>query len=157
MSNLESYPPVFRHLINKTQLKNSIEEEEEDTQVSVTVPVVDLQCLNNYQLEEACKKWGIFCLVNHGIPPSLLSRLEGHAKSLFSLPFESKQALLSSSTSCPMSYFWGTPALTPYGDALKANGRGALINMNCLEGLNVPLSQLVPPFQNEDPVLGLFR
>ncbi|XVF46769.1 hypothetical protein PTKIN_Ptkin03bG0055100 [Pterospermum kingtungense] len=148
MSNLESYPPVFRNLNSAdpqiAERKNSME----DIQDSAPVPVVDFQCLSPDNLGEACKDWGIFRLVNHGIPTSLLSKLEDHARKLFSLSFESKQALL---TSPYMSYFWGTPALTPSGAAL----RGAL-NMNCLEGLNVPLSQL-PQFQPEDPVLDCFR
>ncbi|XVF19848.1 hypothetical protein REPUB_Repub11eG0146200 [Reevesia pubescens] len=149
MNNLESYPPFFRQLNGcssqiSSELKNY---STEDTQDSVPIPVVDLQCLSLDKLGEACKDWGLFRLLNHGIPPSLLSKLQDHANKLFSLSFESKQALLTS----PMSYFWGTPALTPSGAAL----RGA-ININWLEGLNVPLSQL-PQFQSEDPMLDCFR
>ncbi|XWS74006.1 hypothetical protein CRYUN_Cryun02cG0178400 [Craigia yunnanensis] len=146
MCNLESYPPVFRQLNGAPQiaeLKNPME----DTQDSAPIPLVDLQFLSQDKLGEACKDWGLFRLVNHGIPPSLLSQLQDHAKKLFSLCFESKQALLTS----PMSYFWGTPALTPSGAAL----RGAL-NFNCLEGLNVPLYRL-PQFQSEDHMLDCFR
>ncbi|XVF69021.1 hypothetical protein PTKIN_Ptkin11bG0047600 [Pterospermum kingtungense] len=152
MSNLESYPPVFRHLNGGapqiSQLKNDYSmEEEAKTQDSVPIPVVDLNSLSLDKLGEACKEWGLFRLVNHGIPPSLLSKLQDHAKRLFSLSFDSKQSLITS----PLSYFWGTPVLTPSGAAL----RGAL-NINWLEGLNVPLSQL-PQLQSEDPVLYCFR
>ncbi|XP_007016075.2 PREDICTED: gibberellin 2-beta-dioxygenase 8 [Theobroma cacao] len=147
MSNLDSYPPVFRHLNGAPQRAAELKNAMEDTQGSVPIPVVDLQFLSLDKLGEACKDWGLFRLVNHGIPPSLLSQLQDHAKKLFALSFESKQALLTS----PMSYFWGTPALTRSGDAL----RGAL-NINWLEGLNVPLSQL-PQFQSEDPMLDCFR
>ncbi|XWS52974.1 hypothetical protein CRYUN_Cryun11dG0118100 [Craigia yunnanensis] len=154
MSNLESYPPVFRQLYGAPQISELKNYSMEDTtQDSVSIPLVDpipqvdLQCLSLDKLGEACKDWGLFRLDNHGIPPSLLSKLQDQAKMLFSLSFESKQALLTS----PMSYFWGTPALTPSGAAL----RGAL-NINWLEGLNVPLSQL-PQFQSEDPMLDYFR
>ncbi|XVF05307.1 hypothetical protein REPUB_Repub05bG0160900 [Reevesia pubescens] len=147
MSNLESYPHVFRHLNRAPQMAELRNYSMEDTQDSAHIPLVDLQCLSLEKLGEACKDWGLFRLVNHGIPPSLLSKLQDHTKKLFSLSFESKQTLLTS----PMSYFWGTPVLTPSGNAL----RGAL-NINWLEGLNVPLSQL-PEFQSEDPMLDSFR
>lgn len=156
--NLESYPPVFRipnggapPQISQLKSYSSMELEAAatPTQDSVPIPVVDFNCLSQEldKLGEACKDWGIFRLVNHEIPPCLLSKLQDHAKQLFSLSFESKQSLITN----PMSYFWGTPALTPSGAAL----RGAL-NINWLEGLNVPLSQL-PQFQSEDPMLDGFR
>ncbi|KAE8734856.1 protein YLS7-like [Hibiscus syriacus] len=150
MSNLESYPPDFHHLNGSPapllpQLNNH--SMEDSSSLSVSIPVVDLQCLSLEKLGQACKEWGLFRLVNHGIPPSLLSKLEEYVKMLFALPFESKQALLTN----PFFYFWGTPVLTPSGAAL----RGAL-NINWLEGINVPLSQL-PQFQSEDPRLEDFR
>ncbi|KAE8700196.1 protein YLS7-like [Hibiscus syriacus] len=150
MSNLESYPPLFRHLSGSSaDLTNSMEDSysSSSSSSSVPIPVVDLQCLSHKKLGEACKEWGVFRLVNHGIPPTLSSKLEEHVRMLFSLSFESKQALLTK----PLSYFWGTPVLTPSGAAL----RGAL-NMNWLEGINVPLTQL-PLFQTEDPRLQDFR
>ncbi|GMI92223.1 Gibberellin 2-oxidase 9 [Hibiscus trionum] len=149
MGKLDSYPPGFRHLNGSPAplLPELSNHSMEDSSSSVPVPVVDLQCLSLDNLGEACKEWGVFRLVNHGIPPSLLSKLEEHVKMLFALPFESKQALLTN----PLSYFWGTPVLTPSGAAL----RGAL-NINMLEGINVPLTQL-PQFQAEDPRLQGFR
>ncbi|KAK8596216.1 hypothetical protein V6N13_000862 [Hibiscus sabdariffa] len=146
MSNLGSYPPVFRQLNSVVPQPKSYSMD--DTQVSVSVPTVDLQCLSLHKLDEACENWGIFRLVNHGIPSTLLSKLQHHAKMLFSLSFESKQALITN----PMSYFWGTPALTLSGAALKS----ASSNMNWLEGLNVPLRQL-PQIQSEDPLLHCVR
>ncbi|XVE79379.1 hypothetical protein DITRI_Ditri14bG0053800 [Diplodiscus trichospermus] len=157
ISNLESYPPVFWQLNGAPQsqiseLKGySMDDTTQDrvpaNPVVDPIPVLDLQSLSLDKVGDVCKDWGLFRLVNHGIPLNLLSKLEDHAKKLFSLSFESKQALLTS----PMSYFWGTPALTPSGTAL----RGAL-NINWLEGLNVPLSQL-PQFHSEDPMLDCFR
>ncbi|KAE8674864.1 hypothetical protein F3Y22_tig00111708pilonHSYRG00095 [Hibiscus syriacus] len=146
MSNVGSYPPVFRQLNAVFPQQNSYSIE--DTQDSVPVPMVDLQWLSLHKLDETCKKWGIFRLVNHGIPSTLLTKLQHHANMLFSLSFESKQALITN----PMSYFWGTPALTSSGTALN----GASPNLNWLEGFNVPLSQL-PQFQSEDPLLHGFR
>ncbi|GMI97173.1 Gibberellin 2-oxidase 9 [Hibiscus trionum] len=148
MRNLGSYPPVFRQLNSVLPQPKSYSISMDDTHVSVPVPTVDLQCLSRHKLGEACENWGIFRLANHGIPSTLLTKLQHHAKMLFSLSFESKQALMTN----PVSYFWGTPALTSSGTALKS----ASSNMNWLEGLNVPLSQL-PQFQSEDPLLHCFR
>lgn len=62
----------------------------------------------NKLLEEACKYWSLFRLVNHGVPSTLLTKLHDQAKQFFSLSFESKQASCSAN---PVTYFWGTPAL----------------------------------------------
>ncbi|KAL4284384.1 hypothetical protein GQ457_16G009620 [Hibiscus cannabinus] len=144
-SNLGSYPPVFRQLNSVGPQPKSYSMD--DTH-QVAVPRVDLECLSLPKLGEACQNWGIFRLVNHGIPSTLFTRLQHHAQMLFSLSFESKQALITD----PFSYFWGTPALTSSGAALKT----ASPNMNWLEGLNAPLSQLTQ-FQPQDPLLRSFR
>ncbi|KAE8693051.1 protein YLS7-like [Hibiscus syriacus] len=147
MSKVGSYPPVFRQL-NSIVLPQPKSYSIEDTQDSVPVPMVDLQCLTLHKLDETCKNWGIFRLVNHGIPSTLLTKLQRHANMPFSLSFESKQALITN----PMSYFWGTPALTSSGTALN----GASSNLNWLEDFNVPQSQL-PQLQSQDPLLHCFR
>jgi len=68
----------------------------------------------NKLLEEACKYWSLFRLVNHGVPSTLLTKLHDQAKQFFSLSFESKQASCSAN---PVTYFWGTPAPTPSDQA----------------------------------------
>ncbi|XP_050140624.1 gibberellin 2-beta-dioxygenase 8-like isoform X2 [Malus sylvestris] len=143
----ESYPPPFRSLPDSTQAVdldgqvNPVHDSEDP------IPVVDLQSL---KLGEACEFWGIFRLVNHGVPPTLLTQLREHAKMVFSLPFESKQSLITN----PLSYFWGTPALTPSGAALSTKGSSTLQNINWVEGLNVPLAQL--SFQIDNPIIASF-
>lgn len=152
--SFQSYPPPFR-----TTLLQSLHSH--PTQIFDSggaldpIPVVDLEGLQlghgdcNKLLVQACKQWGLFRLVNHGVPPTLLSQLHNHARTIFSMPFESKQALITS----PLSYFWGTPALTPTGATLSA---GSAQNINWVEGLNVPLSQF-PQFQADHPVIASFR
>ncbi|KAG5052761.1 hypothetical protein JHK87_004959 [Glycine soja] len=83
--------------------------------------IMDLQNLlthdymnENKLLEEACKYWSLFRLVNHGVPSTLLTKLHDQAKQFFSLSFESKQASCSAN---PVTYFWGTPAPTPSDQA----------------------------------------
>lgn len=151
--NLESYPPFFRlnHGIdsNEHACKTSLHLDSD----SDCLPVIDFLCMNPKNLSEACRDWGMFRLINHGVPLNLLNQLLDHAKKLFSLTFESKQDLLSSSSS-PIAYFWGTPALTPSGDTLQ-KGSGTL-DHNWLEGLNISLTKL-SQFQYEDPLLESFR
>ncbi|XP_048234794.1 gibberellin 2-beta-dioxygenase 6 [Ricinus communis] len=154
--NLESYPPVFRQentiISPKTTTlvlddgANICEDFQEHDHHDPLLPLIDLQCLNLEKLGEACKDWGLFRLVNHGIPSTLLSKLEDHSKKLFSLSFELKKEVTSAT---PLSYFWGTPALT-------SSGASPLQNINWVEGFNVPLSQL-SQFQAEDPLIDSFR
>ncbi|XP_024158798.1 gibberellin 2-beta-dioxygenase 6 [Rosa chinensis] len=150
--SFESYPPPFRNLLQPPLSSPAqILDSGWGALNSDPIPVVDLQCLELGDcklLEEPCKQWGLFRLVNHGVPESLLSQAQDYARTLFSLTFESKQALITS----PLSYFWGTPALTPTGAALSAE---KLQNINLVEGLNIPLSQL-PRFQTDDPRIASF-
>lgn len=151
---MESYPPLFRdqiHSRSNDDLETTIIIKEENTAVDDdgihTIPTVDLQSLEPKQLEDACKNWGIFRLVNHQVPPLLLSQLQEQAKNLFSLSFDDKQNTLSS----PLSYFWGTPVLTPSGSALPHQ------NLHWLEGLNVPVSHLSHSPTTHHPLLHSFR
>lgn len=100
--------------------------------------------------------------MNHGIPITLLDQIEEHAKKLFSLPYETKKALFTTSSAnivSPISYFWGTPALTPSGAALQHN-KGAQENNNqrlqWMEGFNVSLGQL-SHIHYQDSLLQTFR
>ncbi|XP_050368227.1 gibberellin 2-beta-dioxygenase 6-like [Argentina anserina] len=150
--SVESYPPPFRNLLQPS-LSHPVRTPDSGCGAlySDPIPVVDLRCLELGDcklLEEPCKQWGLFRLVNHGVPQSLLRQLHDHARTLFSLNFESKQALIRN----PLSYFWGTPALTPTGAALSIEKHK---NINLVEGLNVPLCQL-SRVQSDDPIIASF-
>ncbi|KAF8018807.1 hypothetical protein BT93_H3643 [Corymbia citriodora subsp. variegata] len=133
-----SYPPLFRGLRDSAPAADLDEGSWMTKPIHEPdpIPVIDLQRLDvePERLGEACREWGIFRVVNHGVPLDLLTGVRSHAGRLFSLPFESKQALLAA----PLSYFWGTPILTPSGSALQ----GGAQSVNWVEGLNVPLGQL---------------
>ncbi|CAL5426881.1 unnamed protein product [Camellia sinensis] len=150
-----SYPPLFRPNSTPTRV---VDQDDPTTHNpgSDPLPVIDLHGLNHdakHTLAEACKVWGIFRLVNHGIPITLLNQLHDHAKELLSLSFESKQALRSGS----MSYFWGTPALTPSGLAIASERSPSSLSINWVEGFNIPLSQLSVLQADGDPILDTFR
>ncbi|GMH05184.1 hypothetical protein Nepgr_007024 [Nepenthes gracilis] len=65
---------------------------------SLSIPVIDGQRLTvgedrNSELEKlhsACKEWGLFMLVNHGIGTSLLAKLKHEIEEFFKLPLEEK-------------------------------------------------------------------
>jgi isopenicillin N synthase-like dioxygenase len=147
--NLESYPPLFTELNKQAQNNaDTFDTMKPILQDSDPIPIIDLQSLNLEQLEEACKDWGFFRLVNHGVPLTLLSQLQDHAKQLYSQSFEYKKAIFTT----PTSYFWGTFALNPSGIPLSKETE----KINWVEGFNIPLAQL-SELQAEDPVLASFR
>ncbi|KAI3444165.1 hypothetical protein Pfo_000830 [Paulownia fortunei] len=163
--NFESYPPFFRPdqgADHGEQLPKSGSDSESEPDSysypysysdsdSDSLPVIDFQHMNPENLSEVCREWGMFRLVNHGFPVNLLSQLHDHANKLFSLSFQSKQALLTT----PILYFWGSPALTMSGNA-QQTGPCIQNNLNWLEGLNVPLTKTAQ-FQYEDSLLESFR
>ncbi|XP_044497456.1 protein SRG1-like [Mangifera indica] len=63
------------------------------------VPVIDLQKLlsgdlTNSELDKlhhACKEWGFFQLINHGVSSSLVEKMKIEAQELFNLPMEEKK------------------------------------------------------------------
>lgn len=56
-----------------------------------SIPVVDLGLKSAAeQIGRACKTWGAFQVINHGISGELLGRVEAAGKRLFSLPLHQK-------------------------------------------------------------------
>ncbi|CAM8913113.1 unnamed protein product [Rhodiola kirilowii] len=142
---MSSYPPLFRQPIDPSP--DSIPIEEAPGEID-HIPVVDLHRLDSESLHDACKNWGLFRVVNHGVPLHLTTQLQDQARHLFSLSFESKQGLKKN----PVTYFWGTPALTPSGSALKGSDQ----SVNWVEGFNFPISQL-SDIDTDNPTLNAFR
>ncbi|KAI4354531.1 hypothetical protein L6164_003384 [Bauhinia variegata] len=64
--------------------------------LSSEIPVIDLSLLSCGNKEEllkldaACKEWGFFQLVNHGVPKEVLQRMKNSAAEFFELPVEEK-------------------------------------------------------------------
>ncbi|KAF2314247.1 hypothetical protein GH714_024487 [Hevea brasiliensis] len=63
------------------------------------VPVIDMQRLRDEEsvdselakLHFACKEWGFFQLINHGVSSSLLERMKTELQDFFNLPMEEKK------------------------------------------------------------------
>ncbi|CAM8900397.1 unnamed protein product [Rhodiola kirilowii] len=68
---------------------------------SQSVPVIDLQNLGFGDLDDdelqklhcACKDWGFFQVINHGVRNSLLEKFKNEIESFFKLTFEEKKLL----------------------------------------------------------------
>ncbi|KAI5060076.1 hypothetical protein GOP47_0024496 [Adiantum capillus-veneris] len=59
------------------------------------VPILDLaRCydddLLDLQLHSACSQWGLFHVVNHGVPNALLCRLQSQIETFLALPVEER-------------------------------------------------------------------
>ncbi|KMZ71951.1 hypothetical protein ZOSMA_171G00290 [Zostera marina] len=63
------------------------------------IPIVDLGCSDTIelvnQIENACRVYGFFQVVNHGVDAQLVGKLKGVAKEFFRLPSEEKIKLYS--------------------------------------------------------------
>ncbi|KAL9225649.1 hypothetical protein vseg_001548 [Gypsophila vaccaria] len=57
------------------------------------IPVIDLEKIQkeSHILGEACKSWGCFRLINHGVPYSLMAEMKLTSRALFDRPVEVKQ------------------------------------------------------------------
>ncbi|KAH9325098.1 hypothetical protein KI387_005276, partial [Taxus chinensis] len=58
------------------------------------------------KVREACKEWGFFRVVNHGIPPDLLQKVESVSRDLLSMPVEVKDRV---TTSNPLQSYARSP------------------------------------------------
>ncbi|XVE71545.1 hypothetical protein DITRI_Ditri10aG0159500 [Diplodiscus trichospermus] len=58
------------------------------------VPVIDMQKLFSQELEQlhhACKEWGFFQLINHGVSSALVEKVKLEIQEFFNLPMEEKK------------------------------------------------------------------
>ncbi|KAJ4953710.1 hypothetical protein NE237_030542 [Protea cynaroides] len=146
--DLSSYPPFFLHQsesVRTVEPKDSIPPISDEPD---PIPCIDLQHLNPEEIGKACRDWGMFRLVNHGIPMELVTQLQEQSMKVFSLPFEDKQASLQS----PITYFWGTAVLTPSRVALREK----VHKMSRIEGIRARLD-LLPQMTTDDPMFISFR
>ncbi|KAK7837158.1 gibberellin 20-oxidase-like protein [Quercus suber] len=95
-----------------------------ESQTSIELPILDIsQPLNPSflsSLAEACKKWGFFHIINHGISKDLFSKLYLLSNDLFNLPSDTK--LKVGPFSSIKTY---TPHFiaSPYFESLREYGR----------------------------------
>ncbi|KAJ9153437.1 hypothetical protein P3X46_026876 [Hevea brasiliensis] len=92
--NMDTIPPRYiRQDRDQPIIQNGVSAHE--------VPVIDMQRLLSQEsmdselakLHYACKDWGFFQLVNHGVKSSLLEKIKKEVQDLFDLPMEEKKKL----------------------------------------------------------------
>lgn len=70
----------------------------QDPQESL-IPIIDLSDPNAMDLiDQACKTWGMFQVINHGVPLALIKEVESESRRLFGLPTDEKYKVLRSAT-----------------------------------------------------------
>jgi len=87
------------------QVEKALEQDADDPRL--LVPVIDLQGFSllpsdhlrkdqhdtiSTQISSAAENWGFFQIINHGIPDSLIARVQAAGKAFFQLPIEEKEA-----------------------------------------------------------------
>uniref|UniRef100_A0A0D3BPY0 Fe2OG dioxygenase domain-containing protein n=1 Tax=Brassica oleracea var. oleracea TaxID=109376 RepID=A0A0D3BPY0_BRAOL len=82
------------------------------TRDDTTLPVIDLSLLHQpllrsraiHEINMACKEFGFFQVINHGIPSSVVKDALDAATQFFDLPVEEKMLLVSSNVHQPVRY-----------------------------------------------------
>lgn len=102
-SGLKSIPEIY---IKPARDRPSLNGEEDPTNFDVNIPIIDLAGLsedgNNLpqstldQISLACREWGFFQVVNHGVCPGFMDQVRETWRSFFHLPMGIKQAYANS-------------------------------------------------------------
>ncbi|RDX77974.1 Protein SRG1, partial [Mucuna pruriens] len=99
---VHNVPSIPVHNVQEMVPKRFVRSQEELEKVnhmphlSPEIPVLDLALLSNGNTEElskldlACKEWGFFQIVNHGVQKELLQKMKDAASEFFKLPIEEK-------------------------------------------------------------------
>lgn len=91
--------------------------------IVLEVPVIDLSAEEEEEnlvrlISEASREWGIFQVVNHGIPVDVIEKLQEVGKQFFELPQEEKEVIAKPPPSS------GSRSLEGYGTSLQKDAEG---------------------------------
>ncbi|XP_074321531.1 gibberellin 20-oxidase-like protein [Silene latifolia] len=104
----------------------------QSSQTLLKLPILDISktpCPSSLpSLLEACKEWGFFHIINHGVSNELYTKLSSFSKQIFSLPLDTKLNLGPSSSN--KSY---TPQFiaSPFYEGLKVSGPDLFSSAEC--------------------------
>ncbi|XP_020228365.1 gibberellin 3-beta-dioxygenase 3 [Cajanus cajan] len=113
--------PSHHHIVpldfkNVHTVPDSHKWENVEPHTSGSVPSIDLCDPNAKSLiGEACEKWGVFYVTNHGVPTNLFKKVEQEAFRLFNLPTDQKLGALRLPDGVTG---YGMPRTTTYGSKL---------------------------------------
>ncbi|GER55551.1 2-oxoglutarate (2OG) and Fe(II)-dependent oxygenase superfamily protein [Striga asiatica] len=106
-SDLKSIPPNYAYYTDPT---DTIDSDSADCQI----PIIDLSLLTSadseqssravQDLDKACREWGFFMVVNHGIPEELTRGILEVAGEFFDLPEEEKPEFQPKNVLDPIRY-----------------------------------------------------
>ncbi|XP_052178673.1 gibberellin 2-beta-dioxygenase 8-like isoform X2 [Diospyros lotus] len=135
----EKYKNLFSSFAEKAGNSKAAHENEPVMADECAPPVVDLRWLSAGDMEqkECCKReiagaanqWGLFQVVNHGIPREILARIKREQVKLFRIPFHKKAN--DRFPNLPAEYYrWGTPTAS------------SLTQFSWSEAFHIPLENL---------------
>nr|XP_043614410.1 gibberellin 3-beta-dioxygenase 1-like [Erigeron canadensis] len=98
------------------------------------IPVIDLAHLEAMDLiGQACKTWGMFQVINHGVPSDLVKNIESEVQRLFELPTHEKCKVLRSASRLGG---YGSAQISPYFDKAMWH-EGFTIMGSCVEDAKI--------------------
>ena len=110
ISSLNTIPPEFVRSENEQPGKTTF------NGLAPAVPVINLSDTNFSQaIVDASRDWGIFQVINHGIPSDVIVELQRVGKEFFELPQEEKEAYAVAP---------GSGSLEGYGTSLQKEAEG---------------------------------
>ncbi|XP_013736650.1 protein SRG1-like isoform X1 [Brassica napus] len=82
-------------------LRSDLDKAEIDSDLRTEIPIIDMNLLCSStsmdseidKLDFACKEWGFFQLINHGMDSSFLDKVKSEVQDFFNLPMEEKRKL----------------------------------------------------------------
>ncbi|KAE8661863.1 S-norcoclaurine synthase 1 [Hibiscus syriacus] len=94
--NVQSLASKNLKNIPSRYIRPDVESDVVSTDESLLIPVIDLSKLDHddglKKLHFACKDWGFFQLINHGVPDEVIEKMKTDAQDFFNLPLEEKMA-----------------------------------------------------------------
>ncbi|EOA33088.1 hypothetical protein CARUB_v10016426mg, partial [Capsella rubella] len=121
-SNLSTVPD--RYIKPPSQRPQTTITNHQPEAAALNIPVIDLDSLflgnedDMKKISEACREWGFFQVINHGVKPELMDAARETWKSFFNLPVEDKEVHSNS----PRTY-------EGYGSRLGVE-KGAILDWN---------------------------
>eukprot|EP00249_Psilotum_nudum_P034504 c53629_g1_i1 orf=217-1371(-) len=90
------------------------------------LPLIDLAALSSRRgakrekciskMSKACKEWGVFQVINHGIPCDLIQKMETQARRFFKLGLNEKRRVLRGTAVKPLGYTYADVGTTVKND-----------------------------------------